>query len=1019
MSLREFWRNRPVRLLAAAALVLGLYAVAGFVAAPRLVRSALLEDIPKTLDATPTVGAIRINPFLLQITVDDFALAGRDGAKLLGFERLFVDFDLSSLWHRAYTFGRIELVAPFVDAAVAADGSLNLMKLERSPPPRTPPQPTSDGAPLPPLRIGSLRISRGSVGYLDRSRAEAFTARLDPVDFELHDFTTGADGGRFMLSGASKRGEHFEWRGHLAVQPIESDGELRIEGLELRTLWEYLEDRLGFVVSSGTVDAGVTYRFAAGNGGAPANLTLDIAQVALRNLGVRPRQGDTDWVALPALDVKGTHVDVAGRRAQVDSVTLTGLKVLGWRAEDGSTNLLELAAPPVTGGPRPASPTPPSAPSGATAAPAPPAAQAEASAPWSYGIRLFQLQDADLSVEDRTVRPALKLRLAPFSLSVKDISEDLGKPVGVALDAHLNGKGSLTAAGSLTPQPAAAELELKLDDLELRDAQPLIARYTAMTLLGGRLGMQGTLRYRSNPQAANPQAASPQAAGSRAASGAPARGNVSALRFTGNITVDGVRTVDDALHDDFVDWDRLEIRGLNYTQGPDRLDIDQVSVRKPYARVMIESDATTNIKRVLTAPGSAAATAPPVAAKAPAVRGNAPASPGSAGAASLPMSIKTVMVADGEAEFSDLSVEPHFAAGIHTLAGNISGLSSKPQARAKVDLKGLVDTFSPVTISGNLNVLGPLYTDLTIAFRNISLPVFNPYSGKFAGYDIAKGKLSTDFHYLVDGRKLDAQHHIVIEQLEFGEKTASKDAVSLPVKLAVALLKDRNGVIDLNIPVTGSLDDPEFRVAPIIWKVVVNLIEKAVTAPFAMLGSLFGGGPELQFIDFEPGAGTLDPAAADKTRAVAKALVERPQIKIELPIGVVREVDAPALVALRFGETIGVRAPETLDPAARLAALTRGYVKLFGAEPKFPEAVAAPGTKPDGVEARIDFLDKTLRERLTVSEEDLKALGQRRAAVLQQALLADPQIDPERVFLVDNDKATVKDGRVRLELSLR
>ena len=142
----------------------------------------------------------------------------------------------------------------------------------------------------------------------------------------------------------------------------------------------------------------------------------------------------------------------------------------------------------------------------------------------------------------------------------------------------------------------------------------------------------------------------------------------------------------------------------------------------------------------------------------------------------------------------------------------------------------------------------------SMSFRNIELSIFNPYSGKFAGYDISKGKLTTELHYKVEGRKLDAQHHIIIDQLEFGDKTASKQAVSLPIKLAVALLKDRNGVIDLNLPVGGSLDDPSFRLAPIIWKVFVNLLEKAVTAPFALLGALFGGGPDLQFIDFKPGA---------------------------------------------------------------------------------------------------------------------------------------------------------------------
>src|SRR6202035_2380110 len=233
-------------------------------------------------------------------------------------------------------------------------------------------------------------------------------------------------------------------------------------------------------------------------------------------------------------------------------------------------------------------------------------------------------------------------------------------------------------------------------------------------------------------------------------------------------------------------------------------------------------------------------------------------------AAPMPMAIRKIVFHAGQANFSDLSVQPNFSTGIQSIEGSVIGLSSKANSRAKVDIHGAVDAFSPVDITGEANFLSAaLYTDLKMNFRNMELSVFNPYSGKFAGYNITKGKLTTEMHYKVQDRKLDAQHHIIIEQLEFGDKTESKDAVSLPIKLAVALLKDRNGVITLDLPVTGTLDDPTFRLGPIIWKVFVNIVEKAVTAPFALLGSLFGGGPDIQFIDFQPGVGTLDPAALD------------------------------------------------------------------------------------------------------------------------------------------------------------
>ena len=205
-----------------------------------------------------------------------------------------------------------------------------------------------------------------------------------------------------------------------------------------------------------------------------------------------------------------------------------------------------------------------------------------------------------------------------------------------------------------------------------------------------------------------------------------------------------------------------------------------------------------------------------------------------AAAASMPIRIKRVDIRDGTANFTDHSVEPNFSAGARHLHGSVTGLSSAASARAKVTLEGSVDQYAPVTIQGELNPLAAAtYTDMSLSFQNIELTTFNPYSGKFAGYNIAQGKLSTELHYHVENRKLDASHHVVIDQLEFGAATESKQAVPLPIKLAVALLKDRNGVITLDLPVSGSIDDPTFKIGPIIWKLVVGLINKIVTAPFA------------------------------------------------------------------------------------------------------------------------------------------------------------------------------------------
>jgi hypothetical protein len=728
------------------------------------------------------------------------------------------------------------------------------------------------------------------------------------------------------------------------------------------------------------------------------------------------------------------------------------LKLVTWLEPDGSFNLLKLAQSPAAQSVSTAPLGSPAAGAAATStpvgaqAPAPPAA-----APWQFDLRELALQEASISAEDRSTSPAAKVMLAPLSFKVGGLSSDLAKPVTLALDTRVDGTGSLGVSGDVTLEPLSASLALKLDGIELKSAQPYIVQHTSMTLLGGRLSGDAKVRYGAKKPT---------------------------LQLTGNISVAGLHTVDNALHDDFINWDRLDVSGVAFQRDPDRLQVEQVTANKLYARVIIEPDTSLNVKRILAGPGATVVVAPapggsPVAGTAPlpaAPRGKAAASKvgtgagtgtgvgagsglgagagkvasggaGSKTAASapsaagspMPMAIRKVVLHASQANFSDLSVQPNFSAGIQHIEGSVLGLSSKANSRAKVDIHGSVDAFSPVAITGEVNLLGPaLYTDLGMSFRNMELSIFNPYSGKFAGYNITEGKLTTELHYKVVGRKLDAQHHITVEQLEFGEKTESKEAVSLPIKLAVALLKDRNGVIDLNIPVSGTLDDPAFRLGPIIWKVFVGILEKAVTAPFALLGSLFGGGPDLQFLDFSPGAADLDSAAVDKGRAMVKALNERPQIKIEIPIGWVGELDRPALIETKFLKQVrdaqsgnasrkSAAAPgyDQLDSTAKVQLLTRLYEKELGGEPTFPDTVTGIKTKPERAAAEADFLSQALHKHIVISDADLEGLGQRRAMAVQQALLTDTQVDPERVFLVVNDKAKNENGRVRLELSLR
>ncbi len=491
---------------------------------------------------------------------------------------------------------------------------------------------------------------------------------------------------------------------------------------------------------------------------------------------------------------------------------------------------------------------------------------------------------------------------------------------------------------------------------------------------------------------------------------------------------------------------------------PDSIGIERVTLRKPYASVILGSNQVLNLAAVLDPEGTAKALAEreaQAAAEAQAPKGKKkksrkpkpkkgekaapPPPPAPTYVEGVPIRIGELRFVDATLDFADFFVQPNFQAKIFALDGAVTGMSSKADSRAKIALKGQVDQFSPVTIAGELQPFAfDSYTDMTLKFENISLPVFNPYSGRFAGYNIARGKLTTELDYLIQDRALDAKHKVRIDQLEWGEKSATQGEATLPVKFATSLLRDRNGVIALDLPVTGTLDDPKFRIGPVIWQIIKNVLTKVVTAPFAMFGSMFKGAEEAQFVDFAPGEAELSPASAEALKALAAGLNERPAIKLDIPVLPLAELDRPAVEqrswtlaleeAWRKANGAAADAPvpdlATLDEAQRAKLLAALIEQRSGAAPVVPEPPAsAEGasreeTKALARKAELDYLEQAARALVVVDEAEFGRLAEQRARAIQSALLTDTKLEPTRVFLSTEGKVVAHEGKVRLELGI-
>lgn len=986
-------RLHLLAVIAVATLVL-LYALLGFFAVPRIARAQIESYVTEQLHRQVSVGEIRFNPFAFDTSIAGLTLREADGSPVVSFRHLYVNAQLASLWQRAVVLKDVELSAPDINAIIAQDGTVNLAKLS---PPESEEAKSEEPTALPRVRIERLDIRDGRIGFTDNTHAEPFTAVVAPIKFTLTDFKTDANyENAYDFAGTTASGERLEWVGAFTVQPLGSTGRFRVQDLKAATIDSYAEDTLPFQLASGVATLEGNYRFAM----TPAlgfDATLPLLQV--RDFSIKERQASSAPVKVPALDIHEIALSYEKRDVGMKRIDVKGAHIDVALEPDGTIDLMRLF------GEEPG-------PNAALSSSSTPESAAADDGEWRVHAATIQLNDATVLAEDRTVHPVAKFELAPIALTVNGWSTDAAAKVQVDADVTINKKGKWVGKGEVQLDPLAAQLAMELTNFELPAIQPYLNATTAMTLHSGVLGVKGNVSYAATPESAPP------------------------VTFKGEVRVRDLRTTDQLVNEDFVKWRSLVMTGIDFSQHPDKLNIDRVVARQPYGKVVIAKDTTLNVTKVLSPDGTTEAaptddTEPSSngASKSAAARNDASNGGGSKkdeqatpapSEPTFPVRIKTIQFIDGSANFADYSIEPSFATGILELNGTVTGLSSDPKSRAKVKLDGKVDKYAPVDINGQVNLLSAaMFTDLSMNFRNMELTTFNPYSGKFAGYNISKGKLSTELKYLVQDRKLDAAHHIVIDNLEFGDKTDSKDAAPIPLKLAVALLKDRQGIIDLNLPVSGTLDDPEFRLGPIIWKAVVNLLTKVVTAPFAALGALFGGGEELAYVDFEAGQAVLPISQTEKLNKLAKALVERPLLRLNVPLTVVTTQDSEAMARAALAEKLPAAEPPKDDAAKRqrIAAVEKVYKEVTKSTPSYPPETQTE--KGVDLDARLKFLEQSLLERLRPDDAVLTALAQQRARAVQDTLLANTELNPERVFITaERTEGKTESNLVRMELKL-
>ncbi|MHB1014390.1 MAG: DUF748 domain-containing protein [Desulfurivibrionaceae bacterium] len=1061
-SLPPRWRRRFSILGITLASLLTVYTLAGFFLAPYLITRYVPQYAAKQLHAQLRFGKLRINPWLFTCEAEDISLQ-LDNEPLLSVQRLFVDFELESLFRRAWTFADLAIEGPSLHLLIGTDGRLNLAKLiERLPQSPEPPD-TAKKAPTR-LLLKHLTLSGGTAQLTDHSKTRPTETTITPIAFEFNNISTLPEHrGTYTLSASLPDGGALGWRGEMSLQPIWATGTIEIKGFKPAAIWKYFRDRLNLAEPSGTAQLTASYAFSSGNG--EATLLVNPINLTVRDLSLKEKGTAQPLLKLESFSASGGRIDFASRQMVFPSIMLRGVEmtalvnkagVSNWQGLIKTTPQSEPPKSPViktkpdTHGPPPwrisidsfsatglglhcrdasrAAPisleanlamklTGGSLDLGrqeasikrialtgggltVTQAPGHPATSTEGKKnpaeavqqatreeagaskkhPWKLALNQLSVSGFHLGFVDQKNNPPLAYDLTNLQAEVKDFGNMGGKPIAFEAQTGIEQGGSASLTGTMSQadgQPGnRIEAQVAISQLNLKPLASLVSQHAALVLVSGDLSANTHLLYGMGKT--------------------PVSFSLDGEAKIGKLLLNEADT-----GERFLAWKELAASGLDFGLNPDHLTIKEIRLREPGAKITIFKDKSLNLAKIRKPQPEAAAKEP---AKSP-----------------FPVAIQRVRLENGVVDFADLSLVMPFATRIEQCKGSATTISTKPASHTSLKFEGRVGEFGQATAEGSLATTNPKqFTDIKVAFRNIAMTPLSPYSATFAGRTITSGKLNLDLDYNIKNSELLGENKVMLKDFTLGGRVESPSAMDLPLDLAIALLTDSDGKIDIAVPISGNIDHPEFSYGTVIRKALFNLLTKIVTAPFRALASLFGGHAEnLDAILFAPGRADLAPPEQEKLEKVAEALDKRKQLQLIVHGGFDPHLDGTALksehVRRTLAQKLGVKLEPDEDPGpvaydnaktqrtlekmagGRLAAFQTGYEETTGKKVnRVNPALALIGRASedsDFYRALFDYLVETA----PLPQAELQTLAEQRGMAIVQDLTGRAKADPTRI----------------------
>ncbi len=866
------------------------YLLVGWLVLPRIIQAQAEKFIAEKTSHHLTMNRPEFNPFELSLHLSGLRLTQPDNEPLLAFRDLVVDMSAASIYRGAFIFDGIRLDGLEATVVLLPNGRLNWSGLIDS----LKSKDETSNSPLPKLDIQHFVLAGAKLDFADKRIAPAFTTRIEPLDIELTDISTlPNEKGQYKIYARTTFGASIAWHGETSLDPLAMTGSFNVDDVDLARLSTYFKDSLPIAPPTGKAGLSADYKLAYAGGHVDLNLEHMAAKVT--SLGfhgngksapvvavetIEAKEGGFNLMknefALGSLSVTGSKLDIqrgkieakkalelgsitledihgnlASHQATLGNITLKDGRVHVTRDARGRIDIMEAlqTASPHTQDKRNKKSE---------------AANTAAETGWHYRVRKLELTGFAAAFRDESVAPAAELALEDIALDLQGISEDWKIEVPLRASFRAHGGGSFEAEGKITPSEPAADIRLKLTELSLIPAQPYLSTVAKLKLVDGRLSTEGRVVY-----------------------------NAKGVDYKGSFALRNLRLTEAESGNVFLLWKSLGSREFKAT--PKGLNIGELTLSGLDTQLIINKDKTLSFSRILKQPASDTSTKPtppPVASTA-----IAPAHP-------FLVNIDRFRINGSEMDFADYSLALPFGTRIHHLKGVVTGISSQPGTPGQLELDGQVDDYGLARAVGQIDFLNPTDSmDLKVAFRNVEMTRLTPYSATFAGRKIASGKLSLDLQYKIHQRQLQGENQVVMDKLVLGERVESPEAKNLPLDLAIAILQDSDGRIDLGLPVSGSLDDPHFSYGGIVWKAIVNVLTKIATAPFRALGALFGGGEKFENIVFEAGNSQLTPPEREKLVRLAGVLNKRPNLSLEVH-GVYAETDRVALQDRQLRRTV-------------------------------------------------------------------------------------------------------------------